>query len=161
MGIEIEVDNISLNQKEFYKRYMKYLGYGIEAGYMKDCIHMYYQAHDVYNEACYSKEEMARSVYDTTYGFIKGTLAAPEKLQDRSVSCDADSYVQGNLLEGVEGMHIAELTLSAEHGSVTVDENGGFLYIPYEGFTGTDTFTFRYSNYLSWSGETTVTVQVG
>lgn len=161
MGIEIEVDNSSLSQQEFYRRYMKYLGYGIEAGYMKDCIHMYYQAHDVFYQACYGDTVMSRNIYDTTYGFIKGTLSGPEKIQDLSVSCEAGKYVQGNLLEGIEGMYIAELTLSAEHGSVTVDENGGYVYVPHEGFTGKDTFTFHYSNYLTWSEDTTVTVQVG
>ena len=55
---------------------------------------------------------------------------------------------------------MAELTLSAEHGSVTLDPDGGYWYVPNEGFTGTDSFTFRYSDYLLWSEETTVTVTV-
>lgn len=161
IGIELELEATSLSQQEFYRRYMRYLGHGIEAGYMKDCIHMYYQGHDVFYHACYGETEMARNVYDTTYGFIKGTLTAPERIKDFSVSCEAGKYAQGNLLESVGGLNIAELTLSAEHGSVSVDENGGYVYVPYEGFTGTDTFMFRYSNYLTWSEEITVTVQVG
>lgn len=161
MGIEIEIETPALMQEAFYKRYMKYLGYGIEAGYMKDCIHMYYQGHQVFYDACYADTELARNLYDTTYGFIKGTLTAPEKLEDFTVSCAAGKYVQGSLLDGVGDLNMAELTLSAEHGSVTVDAKGNYLYVPYEGFTGEDSFTFHYTNFLTWSEETTVTVRVG
>ena len=161
MGIEIEADDSSLSQLEFYKRYLRYLGYGIDAGYMKDCMHMYYQGHDVYYQACFGETEMARNVYEATYGFIKGTLSAPEKIKDFTITCKAGEYVQGNLLEGIGELNYAGLTMSAEHGSVTVDANGGFLYVPYEGFTGTDTFSFHYNDYLTWSADTTVTVQVG
>ena len=161
MGIEIEVDDSSLSQLEFYKRYMRYLGYGIDAGYMKDCMHMYYQGHDIFYQACNGKTEMARNVYDATYGFIKGALSAPDKIDDFTVTCEAGGYVQGNLLGSLGELNFAGLTVSAEHGCVTVDANGGYLYIPYEGFTGTDTFSFHYNNYLTWSADTTVTVQVG
>lgn len=161
MGVEIEVNGASIGQLSYYRRYMRYLGYGAEAGYMTESIHAYYQDVTVYYDACYSGTEMGRSLYDATYGFIKGTLKAPEKLPDVTATCEAGGVLHGELLEGLEGYNMAELTLSAEHGSVTVDETGGYWYVPYEGFTGTDTFTFHYSDYLMWSAETTVTVTVG
>lgn len=161
MGLEIEVNDEAVSQLAYYKRYMRYLGYGIEAGYMDGCIHAYYQSVSVFSKACYSGTEMGRSLYDATYGFIKGTLVAPEKIADFSVSCEAGQMVSGNLLEGLSGINTAELTVSAEHGSVTIDSTGNYWYIPYEGFTGTDTFSFHYSNYLMWAADTTVTVTVG
>lgn len=161
MGVEIEVNGASIGQLAYYRRYMRYLGYGAEAGYMAHSIHAYYQDVTVYYDACYSGTEMGRSLYDATYGFIKGTLKAPEKLPDITVTCEAGGVVHGELLEGLDGYNMAELTISAEHGSVTVDETGGYWYVPYEGFTGTDHFTFHYSDYLMWSGETTVTITVG
>lgn len=161
MGVEIEVNGASIGQLAYYKRYMRYLGYGAEAGYMTDAIHAYYQDVTVYYDACYSGTELGRSLYDATYGFIKGTLKAPEKLPNVTAACEKDGMLHGELLKDLEGYNMAELTISAEHGSVTVDANGGYWYVPYEGFTGTDTFTFRYSDYLMWSGETTVTVTVG
>lgn len=161
MGVEIEVNGAAIGQLAYYRRYMRYLGYGAEAGYMAHSIHAYYQDVTVYYDACYSGTEMGRSLYDATYGFIKGTLKAPEKLPDITAACEAGGVVHGELLEGLEGYNMAELTVSAEHGSVTVDETGGYWYVPYEGFTGTDRFTFHYSDYLMWSGETTVTITVG
>ncbi|MCH5183402.1 MAG: DUF4855 domain-containing protein [Oscillospiraceae bacterium] len=161
MGVEIEVNGAAVGQLAYYRRYLRYLGYGAEAGYMTESIHAYYQDVTVFYDACYSGTEMGRSLYDATYGFIKGTLKAPEKLPDVTATCEKDGLLHGELLEGLKGFNTAELTVSAEHGSVTVDANGGYWYIPYEGFTGKDTFTFRYSDYLMWSAETTVTITVG
>lgn len=160
MGIEIEVNGAAVGQLSYYQRYMRYLGYGAEAGYMTDSIHAYYQEVTAYYDACYSGTEMGRNLYDATYGFIKGTLKAPEKLPDVTATCKAGGMVHGELLKDLEGFNMAELTIFAEHGSVTVDANGGYWYVPYDGFTGTDTFTFHYSNYLMWSAETTVTITV-
>ncbi len=160
MGIEIEIDTPALSQISIYKRYMRYLGFGLEAGYMKDCIHMYYQSADVYRNACYSETEMGRSIYDATHAFIKGTLTPPEKIADQSVSCKAGEVLRGTLFDSKTQLGMTELTVSAEHGTVSVAPDGTFLYIPYDGFTGTDTFRFRYSNYLNWSEDTTYTVTV-
>lgn len=160
MGIELEVNDQAVSQLPYYRRYMRYLGYGAEAGYMTESIHAFYQSVTVIYDACYSGTEMGRSLYDATYGFIKGTLAPPEKLPDVSETCKAGETLHGELLADVEGINMAELTLSAENGSVTLDPDGGYWYVPNEGFTGTDSFTFRYSDYLLWSEETTVTVTV-
>ncbi len=161
MCIEIEIDDTALSHTNYYKRYMRYLGYGIDAGYMTDSIHMYYQGGSVFYNACYSKTEMGRSVYDATYGFIKGTLTAPETINNFTVTCQAGDILEGSLFDDSITTAIAELTLSTEHGMLTLCQDGSYLYIPYEGFTGTDTFSFRYSNYLTWSEETTVTITVG
>ena len=160
MGIEIEINSSALHDPVFFKRYMQYLGYGVTKGYMKDCIHMYYQDGATYRTACYSSLPMARKVYDSVYGFIKGTLAAPDKLDDKTFTCKKGEYVRGALIENEDNMLMATLVHSASHGSVSIAANGSFVYVPYDGFTGTDSFTFTYSNYLGVSEEITVTITV-
>lgn len=159
MGIEIEINTKALSNSNYFKRYMSYLGYGITAGYMKDCIHMYYQETEAFNKACYSSGIHTRLVYDSTYQFIKGTLTAPETLAPISISGSKNSLIEGKLFDG-EDLLFAELVRSAEHGCISVSPNGTYMYIPNEGFTGTDSFTFRYSNCIASSEETTVTITV-
>ena len=160
MGIEIEINSNALHDPVFFKRYMQYLGYGVTKGYMQDCIHMYYQDGSTYRSACYSNLPMARKVYDSVYGFVKGTLKAPDKLDDQKLTCKKDSYLAGKLFDNADAMLMAMLVHGTSHGSVSVAASGAFVYVPYEGFTGTDSFTFTYSNYLGVSEEITVTITV-
>lgn len=160
MGIEIEINSNALHDPVFFKRYMQYLGYGLIKGYMKNCIHMYYQDGATYRYACYSDSPMARTVYDSVYGFIKGTLTAPAKLDDRSLTGKKDEVISGKLFENGDEMLMATLMRGASHGSVSVAASGAFVYVPYEGFTGTDSFTFTYSNYIGVSEEITVNITV-
>ncbi len=160
MGIELEVDNKAISKLPFYRRYMRYLGYGAEAGYMKETIHAYYQGVTAFYDACYSGTEMGRNLYDATYRFIKGTLEPPKRLADVSASCKTGETLHGELLADIEGINMTELTVSAEHGSVMLSPDGEYWYVPHEGFTGTDSFTFRYSDYLLWSEDTTVNITV-
>lgn len=161
MGIEIEIDDTALTQLAYFKRYMRYLGYGIEAGYMKDCIHMYYQSGQAFYNAAHSDSFMARKVYETTYKFIKGLLTIPEKLADSAATCEKDGVLTGTLLPNDGDLRTAKVIVSPQHGTVTVNPDGTYRYVPYAGFTGTDSFEFSYSDYLAWSEPTTVTITVG
>ncbi len=51
------------------------------------------------------------------------------------------------LLAGAAGGPVQlTATTNPQHGSLTVDPDGSFEYIPYAGFTGTDTFSYTVSN---------------
>lgn len=54
----------------------------------------------------------------------------------------------------------AELLADVDHGTLVLDDDGGFTYTPDDGFSGTDTFTYAASDETSTSGPATVTIEV-
>ena|GEM_PF-1142958 len=74
------------------------------------------------------------------------TIAAPGVLQNDS---DVDSTVL-----------TAAVTTQPAHGTLALNANGGFVYTPANGFTGTDTFTYRASDGTLQSNIATVTITV-
>lgn len=75
MGVEMEIDGRALYNAECYNRYLDYLEECMLEGAM-DTIKMYYQDANqgVFYQACHSSDDRARSVYDLTYKYAKGTL---------------------------------------------------------------------------------------
>jgi hypothetical protein len=82
-----------------------------------------------------------------------GTVTVTVAPVDDPVQAEADTYetafgqpVSGNLLAndvGVDGPMTAALVDPPAGGSVVLEEDGSFVYTPNEGFSGTDTFTYR------------------
>ncbi len=161
MCIEIEINSPALGDSLYYQRYMDYLKGGVTYGYMTDSIHMYYQGvMDIY-KASKSDSARVRLLYDYTYQFIKKNLKlTPDKLGDITIDAQADTYYEGKLFETDETT-LAQVSLAARNGTVTVNADGTFRYYPNKGFKGTDTFTFKISKYLDWSEDIKVTVNVG
>lgn len=95
MGLEIEVDGKALSSGEYYNRYLDYLDGGRRLGAM-DSVKMYYQDANkgVYYNACYSKDARARSVYDLTYKYAKGTLTEEDIKSQRSETFKLDEDVK-------------------------------------------------------------------
>lgn len=87
MGMEIEIDGNALTSGEHYNRYLDYLQTGVESGVMGS-LKMYYQdgKSAVYYRACESTNERARSIYDLTYKYAKGTLTLEDINERRSDS---------------------------------------------------------------------------
>ena len=54
----------------------------------------------------------------------------------------------------------AGLYSSPAHGTVSLDLDGGFVYVPATNFTGVDSFQYRASDNLAYSGAATVTIVV-
>ena len=52
-------------------------------------------------------------------------------------------------------------TVAAAHGTVTINADGSFSYVPTAGFTGVDSFSFKASDGTLLSAETLVTAHVG
>ena len=159
LGIEIEIAANALNNPIYTKRYLEYLGHGIEAGYMKDCIHMYYQEGNVFSRASKSKNPLERLIYDATYQFIKGTLTGPAQPDDFRIDV-TKGYSTGKICE-IVAVGSAELLTSASHGAVGLSPNGNYVYVPYSGFKGEDSFTFRVNNGVGWTEPIKVTFSVG
>ena len=157
MCIEIEISGDALSKDAYYRRYLEYLKGGIYYGYMKDCIHMYYQDTLAYNKAAYSSNAMARSTYDYTYQFIKGTLDIyPDKQDDISVEVTKNEVY--NYTFEKKGEYI--ITRSPAHGTVTIEPNGGFTYYPDKDYTGEDSFEYKYSEGLDYSDPCKINVNV-
>ncbi len=94
MGMEIEIDGKALTSGEYFNRYLDYLEGGMKLGAM-DSIKMYYQdaKQAVFYAACYSENARARSIYDLTYKYSKGTLTENDIKSLRSETFTMDSDV--------------------------------------------------------------------
>ncbi len=162
MCIEMELDGKELSDKRYFDKYMKYLGGGVEYGYMNDAIHMYYQGGSTIASAYYSSNERVRLIYEYTYQFIKGTLdTTPDTVSEIKKSVSANTALIGTLNPYSDLSKEYQIAYSPVHGTVSIAEDGSYVYYPNKGFTGTDTFTYRIGNHLGWSDECTVTVTVG
>ena len=160
-GIEIEVGFTAIQNETLRNRYLEYLSGGVKYGYMKDCIHMYYQELDVYHTTCKSTDPKVRVMYDYTYQFIKGTLNAyPAALETVKVEAAADAPTSVTLFENPSAHLSVNLIGSPDHGSVTFGNDGVFTYYPEAGFSGTVTITYTFDEGLGESEVCTVEITV-
>ena len=161
MGVEMEIHEPSLSDKAFFKKYMEYVALGAESGYMTDTVNMYYQSFDVFKTAAYSAEQMARTVYDVTYHYIKGDLKnVPDTLAPYRFEVKKNEIYEGDL--GLDGQTMREFKISVlpEHGTVVFYDDGTFCYFPEKGYVGEVKFTFVYNEYLSWSEECEIVLNI-
>ena len=87
----------------------------------------------------------ANDTYSTTAGSTL-TIAANGVLTN-------DTDVDGDTLT-------ATTVSNPANGTLTLNSNGGFVYTPNSGFTGTDTFTYQVNDGTTSDGPVTVTIQV-
>ncbi len=161
MGFEMEIDEASLGDKLFFKKYMEYITLGAETGYMTDTVNMYYQGFSTFKKAAESNELMARTVYDTTYHYIKGDLQnVPETLDTYHFQIRGNKIYEGDL--GFTDEKLREFKVSAlpEHGTVIFCDDGRFYYFPEKDYVGEVKFTFVYNEYLSWSQPCEIVIDV-
>lgn len=160
MCIEIENSYQSLTDPLYARNYMLYLYYGAVTGYMKDTVHIYYDDLDNFTTMAYSDDALCRMQYDATYDFVKGTLdITPEKRDDITLDAKADAVFRGSISVGSEPA-MYTLASSPQHGYVSLSEDGSVAYYPQKGYTGTDSFTYTYNNYLGESEACTVNINI-
>lgn len=161
MCLEMEIDEKALASPVFYDKYMGYLTHGVTDGYMKQAIHMYYQGRAIFLAACRSESDKLHAIYDYTYLFIKKQLPEkPPRLDDRSVEGVTGTPLSGALPESSD-VRKYQIYRSPEHGTVTINENGTYVYYPDPGFTGTDSFLYSYSDRLFYSDGCRMNIQIG
>lgn len=161
MGIEIEIASTSFQNEALYNRYLEYLAGGAKYGYMKDCVHMYYQEIFVYYNAAVSGDPKVRALYDYTYQFIKGTLNAnPEALETLTVSGTKDTPLTAAVMEDAPEMIEFEVVTAPAHGTVSIGSDGSFTYYPEKGFAGSVSFTYTYNEGLGESEVCTVNITI-
>lgn len=162
MGIEIEICEESLFNEQFFDKYMAYLANGTTYNYMNDAVHMYYQGTYIYRDAAYSKTYMGRKAYDSTYHFIKRDLkTVPDAIEIQEFSAEKNVPLRGKFNFPDDGvMRKLRVEVAADHGSVSVNDNGTFDYYPEKDYTGEVKFSFSYSEYLDWSEPMEVVISV-
>ena len=89
--------------------------------------------------------QTTKNSYETTGGELRGDAAKGV------LSNDPDA--KGDSVKAI-------LTRHPQHGSVTLDPDGGFLYCPTLGFTGTDTFEYRAKEGIRQSVSTAFNISV-
>ncbi len=160
MGIEIEIGSANLNDPVLRQRYIEYLMGGVQYGYLKNCIHMYYQEVTAYYAASTSGDPRVRQLYDYTYQFIKGTLEAyPDALETLKVNGKANEIVYGKITENKVDYTI-DVIQSPEHGTLSLGADGSFAYYPEKDFTGTVTFVYTFNAGLGESKPCTIEITI-
>ena len=158
--VEIEHSYQALSDPLFVRNYMLYLYYGITQGYMEGATHIYYADVTNYLQMAYSDNPLSRMQYDATYQFMKGTLKpAPDKAEDLLCTGKKDTMTEGDL-NPEDGLYLYTPVSDAAHGYVVLASDGSFRYFPDKGFTGTDSFTYTYNNYMGESEVCTVKITV-
>ena len=159
MCVEIEHNFEAFADPLFLRNYMLYLYYGAVYGYM-DSIHIYYDNIENISLMAYSDDPMIRFQYDATYQFIKGTLeVTPEIRETIKLSTKKGTVLEGTL-NTEDSFSLYTLTSDAKHGTVSLATDGTLRYYPDKDFTGTDSFTYTYNNYLGESETCTVEITV-
>ena len=161
MCVELEIDAAAMHDLRYFKKYMGYLYYGKEYGYMDEAIHMYYQGVGYFGNSANSDDARLRLIYDYTYQFMKGTLkTTPDAVSKLLFNGKQNTPLRNTLNKNADPTNIYRIAMSPEHGTLSLSEDGTFVYYPNGDYKGTDTFTYQYSDYLGWSEECTVTVTV-
>ncbi len=161
MCIEVEIDKSATNRQLYFERYMKYLAGGIDYGYMNNTYNIYFAGKTIYRDAALLGTPLARTIYDKTYEYIKGTLEyAPEALTGLNYTCTKDTPYVIDLGLKDDVLYDFDLVAVADHGSVTLNGDGTITYYPETGYTGDVTFSFVYSEYVGWSDVCTVNITV-
>jgi hypothetical protein len=96
--------------------------------------------------------------------FISGsnpvTVADSYGVLSQSTNVSANLGVLANDLPRDETPITATLLTNATHGNVTLNNDGSFVYVPQNGFSGTDSFTYRVSDGVVDPVGATVSLQV-
>lgn len=175
LGIEIEIHWDVLNRNnnladQYLSRYYSYLNGGYELGYMNGVAHAYYQnsSPGTYYHLAKSSVSKLRNVYDDTYAFVKGTYTPRViELTTRENTVEADETARGyiRLSTGSVAVSLGQaewlVTAQPANGTVSIDSDGIYTYVPNEGFTGTDSFTVCLAATYASSEELTVQIGVG
>lgn len=155
MCVEIEHSYQALSDPDYLRSYMLYLYYGAVSGYMTDSIHIYYDC-----PIPVDGSEHSLLTYKATYEFAKGTLDIyPDARETLTLKTGKDTALEGEL-NTENTLSLYTLTGAPEHGILSMNVDGDFVYYPEKGYTGTDTFTYTYNNYLGESETCTVEITV-
>ena len=160
LSIEIEMDGKVTTDPRYRLHYYEYLKQGAKLGFMKNAMHLYYMGTNPYVLAKSASPDI-RLIYDYTYQFIKGTIkTSPDKLDDIAFEAKTNKPASGKLIND-ELPHGFVLVTPPSHGTVTLNDDGSFDYYPDKDYSGTDVFTFRYSNLMDFSDIVSVNITVG
>ncbi|HBR30459.1 MAG TPA: hypothetical protein DD733_00085, partial [Clostridiales bacterium] len=164
MCVEFEVDNAALGSSFFRKNYKAYLKGGIEYGYMKDTIHMYYISggYGALYDSYLSKNKSDRSIYDDTYKFMKGTLEieTPKTPDEQTFECKMNKTLSGQSVQFDSNKSSLYLAYAPKYGSLILKNDGGFIYTPTKDFYGEDCFYVYADNDYLQSEIVKVTINV-
>jgi VCBS repeat-containing protein len=132
----------------------------------------HHQAGDSISRAFGSRSSSTAQFGIDTFGLVARFTLAPETAsvvaaddtyavdEDRTLTVGAGAGVLANDSGPAGSTLTAALVQDANHGTVQLNSDGSFTYVPAENFFGTDTFTYSASDGQSVSNEATVTITV-
>lgn len=169
LGMEIEIHWNAPIDDEYLARYYGYLNGGYALGYMH-AANAYYQNADpgTYYHMAKSTTPKLRAIYDDTYAYVKGTYM-PRTV---TLSCRKQKGMVGETVRGsiriatgciaeTLGKAAWQITAEPQHGTVSINADGVYRYVPDEGFEGVDRFTVVLAAPYASSEPLEVSVQIG
>ena len=159
IGVEIEMDGSMFTNDDKYDRYLVYLDEGARLGYM-NTVKMYYQdaGPGLIYRCCKSDDAKEREIYERTFFYAKDRyLTDIGNVKTTVFDVNAESKNTFSLeTEKVPNFIGAKIRTTPLHGRASVDSDGNVTYTPFDGYTGSDTFSVA----LDHSEETFITVNV-
>ncbi len=161
MGVEMELHGGCLKEFPYFKRYMEYITLGAELGYMDDTVLMYYQDYTVFYSAATSGTYFGRTIYDSTYHFMKGDLQnVPDTIEGIAFEGEVNKPIFGKIELPEDKMCEIQISAMPDNGTVVMGNDGSFAFYPAKDFKGETSFGFIYNEMLSWSEDCTVSITV-
>ena len=170
-GMSVEIELSSWKYTENIVHYKQYLEMGVKYGYM-DAVKVYYlgMIPTDLTQALQGNEYTA-SIYRDTYLFSNGmlddsyshltgneaTVVNPEPL---TVSGEINKKIFGAVTVDSDDEYFVRVTVSPLYGTLTLNEDGTFEYVPFKNFSGTDYFCVAAEFFEETSESVTVTVTV-
>jgi len=143
MCVEMEIGGLTHEKVARYRVYMKC---GAQTGYM-NALHMYYQngGPGEFYRARLSDDAKVNKIYHDAYLFVKHRLPINGIVLDNdSFRIKKDTLLDAKLTSGSDTL-ITQLYCTAQHGALTLANDGTFKYIPESGFAGLDRFFIEVS----------------
>ena len=159
MGLELEVASQAVN------RFADYIESAAKSGCMKTGVSMYYQeaGPGVFYNFCKTNRtlyDMLHAYINATYEQYAPTFEKPGLIIIRKNSKDTTGNLRFTDPDSAKSKIRIASRKDPEHGTLTLDRDGFFVYNPEKDYTGEDSFSFSLTDGLNVTEEFTINITV-
>ena len=159
MGLELEVASQDIN------RFADYIDSAAKCGCMKNGVSMYYQeaGPGVFYKFCKSNRtmyDMLHAYINATYEQYAPTFEKPDLLLIQKNARDTTGNLKFTDPDTAKSRIRIASRKDPEHGTLTLDRDGFFVYNPEKDYVGEDSFSFSLTDGMNVTEEFTINIVV-